>query len=105
MIVKGIKHEEVEIEVTILDLIESLREYFNIEGNVRHLVPGEFGVEKECLARIYFEDELDWVGRSRPRAYIMTSDENDIKLHDTLCDLENVIHCINRGGIDGNFNH
>ena len=98
MIVKGIKHEEVEIEVTILDLIESIREYFSIEGNVRHLVPGEFGVDKECLARIYLEDESDWVRGSRPCAYIMTYDENDIKLHDTLCDLENVIHRIIREG-------
>lgn len=98
MIVKGIKHEEVEIEVTIPDLIESIREYFNIEGNIRHLVPGEFGVKKECLARVYFENEPDWMKESAPcGAYIITYDENEIKLHDILCDLENVIHYI-RGG-------
>lgn len=89
MIVKGTKHEEVEIEVTIPDLIESIREYFNIEGNVRHLVPGEFGVEKECLARVLKE--------SGSCAYIITYDENEIKLHDTLCELENVIHYIKGG--------
>lgn len=96
MIVKGIKHEEVEIEVTIPDLIESIREYFNIEGNVRHLVPGEFGVEKECLARVYFKNEPDWIEMkwSEPYVCIITYDENDIKLHDILCDLENVIHYI-----------
>ena len=97
MIVKGIKHEKVEIEVTIPDLIESIREYFNIEGNVRHLVPGEFGVEKECLARVYFENEPDWMKESGPCAYIITYDENEIKLHDTLCELENIINYIKGG--------
>lgn len=89
MIVKGIKHEKVEIEVTIPDLIESIREYFNIEGNVRHLVPGEFDVQEECLARILKE--------SGPCAYIITYDENEIKLHDILCELENTINYIKGG--------